>query len=358
MSTLEDTAPEPSALPGVSLVVPNYNGAKLLPRYTPSLLAAAKRYPGAAEVVVVDDGSGDDSLEVLRRELPEVRVVVHEQNRGFGAACRSGIEAAEHELCVLLNSDVMADEGFLEPLLRPFDADPDVFSVSPLILDSSGRPGKVTVNLPRIKDGDLRWDGVDPNELLRLSELPPEAPLTIYSLFGLGGAIALRRSRFLEIGGFDPLYVPFYHEDVDLGLCAWRRGWTVRVEPRSRVTHDDGGTINQHFAPYRVKVARRRHRILCGWKHASGAWLATYDRTLVRRALTKWLRLDRRYYAALWGAWQRREEALAARDREEAATIVPLEEAFERIRGAWPLSPGGGGAGEALCPSGTDAGRG
>lgn len=322
--------------PGVSLVVPNYNGAKLLPIHQPSLLAAAAAYPGPAEVVVVDDGSSDDSLEVLRTQLPEVRVVVHEQNRGFGAACKTGIEAAEHELCVLLNSDVTAEEGFLAPLLAPFADDPEVFSVSPLILDSQGRPSKVTVNLPRLKDGDLRWDGVDPDELLRLSQLPPETPLTIYSLFGLGGAIAMRRSRFLEIGGFDPLYVPFYHEDVDLGLCAWRRGWTVRVEPRSRVTHDDGGTINQHFEPYRVKVARRRHRILCGWKHASGDWLRTYDRTLLRRALTKWLSFDRRYYAALRGAWQRREQALAAREREEQATKVSLSDAFARIRSAWP----------------------
>lgn len=324
------------AFPSVSLVVPNYNGAKLLPLHTPSLLKAAEAYPGEAEVVVVDDGSSDDSLSVLRDQLPGVRVVVHEVNRGFGAACLTGIEAAKHELCVLLNSDVTAEEGFLKPLVAPFADDPEVFSVSPLILDREGEASKVTVNLPRIKDGDLRWEGVDPDELQRLSALPLDAPLKIYSLFGLGGAIAMRRSRFLEIGGFDPLYVPFYHEDVDLGLCAWRRGWTVRVEPRSRVVHDDGGTINKHFAPYRVKVARRRHRILCGWKHASGDWLKTYDRTLIRRALTKWLSLDRRYYAALLGAWKRRGEALTARAKEESATVVPLGEAFERIRGAWP----------------------
>jgi GT2 family glycosyltransferase len=317
-----------------SIVVPNYEGADLLRRYAPTWLAAAERAPGECEVVVVDDGSSDDSLDVLAG-LEGVRVVRHEQNRGFGAACHSGAMAASHPLVVLLNSDVAADPGFLPPLLAPF-SDEEVFSVSPLILDSEGQPSKVSVNHPYLRGGDLRWRGVDPQELLRLSRLPLDVPLEIYSLFGLGGAIAFRRERFLALGGFDPLYRPFYHEDVDLGLCAWRRGWTVRVEPRSRVRHDDGGTIGRHFAPFRVKVARRRHRILCGWKHAEGSWRSAYARTIARRVLTKWLRLDVRFYAALWGAWRLHGDALTAHDKERAEALVALEDAFERITASWP----------------------
>ncbi|MGE0707458.1 MAG: glycosyltransferase family 2 protein [Planctomycetota bacterium] len=324
-----------SELPGISLVVPNYRGADLLRRYAPTWTAAAARYPGPAEVLVVDDGSGDDSLEVLAG-IEGVRALAHEVNQGFGAACRTGAEAAAHELVVLLNSDVAADPDFLAPLARVFAQDPDAFSVSPLILDKEGQPSKVTVNLPYLRHGDLRWRGVDPADLLRLAALPPEEPLLIYSLFGLGGALALRRARFLALGGFDPLYRPFYHEDTDLGLCAWRRGWTVRVEPRSQVRHDDGGTIGRHFAPFRVKVARRRHRILCGWKHAEGPWRADYARTLRRRALTKWLRLDLRFYAALWGAWQLRPDALRGHEQELAQGSVPLGEAFARITASWP----------------------
>ena len=321
-------------LPGVSVVVPNYNGAELLPRFAPTWVAAAERYPGPSEVIVVDDGSSDGSRALLG-ELAGVRAVLHPRNEGFASACRTGVEAAAHELVVLLNSDVAADEGFLLPLVRAFDAD-EVFSVSPLILDSEGQPSKVTVNLPRLKRGDLRWDGVEPADLLRLARLPADEPLVIYSLFGLGGAIALRRARFLALGGFDPLYQPFYHEDTDLGLCAWRRGWTVKVEPRSQVRHEDGGTINRFHAPFRVKVARRRHRILCGWKHAEGEWRGRYERTLLRRAASKWLAGDLRFYAALWGALRRRGAALAAHRRELGETSVSLAEAFARIRAAWP----------------------
>lgn len=326
-----------SELPGASLVVPNYKGPDLLRKNVPTLLRALDAHPGPAEVIVVDDGSGDESLAVLRQELPRARAVAHETNRGFGAACLTGVEAALHPVVVLLNSDVAVEPGFLAPLLAPFARDPQVFSVSPLILDRDGRPSKVTVNLPRVRRGELKWDGVDPGDLLRLSALDPAVPLEIPSLFGLGGALAVSRARFLELGGFDPLLRPFYHEDVDLGLSAWRRGWKVLVEPRSRVTHQDGGTINRHFAPFRVKVARRRHRLLSTWKHAEGEWRRAHFRGLVWRALTRWLKLDLRFYAALWSALGRRGEARAARAREQAATRVDLvSEAFPRIRAAWP----------------------
>jgi GT2 family glycosyltransferase len=317
-----------------SLVVPNYNGRDLLSKNIPTLVAAARAH-GDAEVVVVDDGSKDDSVDVLRA-MADVRHVVHAQNRGFAEACRTGVEAARHPIVVLLNSDVTVQPGFLAPLVAHFARDPRVFSVSPLILDREGKPSKVTVNLPRVRRGELVWDGVEQDDLLKLSRLPLDVPLDIPSLFGLGGAVAVDRARFVALGGFDPLYRPFYHEDVDLGLMAWRRGWRVLVEPRSQVTHEDGGTINRHHARRAVKVARKRHRILCGWKHAEGEWRRAQTWALWRRALTRWLMLDVRWYRALLGALGRRAQALAAHEKELREAQRPLLEAFDEIRAAWP----------------------
>lgn len=319
-----------------SLVVPNYNGRDLLTTNVPTLVAAARAH-GDAEVVVVDDGSKDDSVAVLRAmERDGVRHVVHERNQGFAAACKTGVEAARAPIVVLLNSDVRVDARFLAPLLGHFARDPRVFSVSPLILDREGKPSKVTVNLPRVRRGELVWDGVEQEDLLKLSRLPLDVPLDIPSLFGLGGAVALDRARFLSLGGFDPLYRPFYHEDVDLGLMAWRRGWRVLVEPRSQVTHEDGGTINRHHARAAVKVARKRHRLLCGWKHAEGAWRRAQTWALWRRALTRWLLLDVRWYRALFGAFGRRAQALAAHEAELREARRSLLDVFPEIRAAWP----------------------
>ena len=305
---------------GASLVVPNWNGRELLRANVPSLLAAAQAH-GACEVLVVDDGSTDDSVSVLEREFPGVTLVRHEKNRGFGPACLSGVQAARHPVVVLLNSDVVVEPGFVTPLLEPF-SDPGVFAVSPLILDREGKVAKVSVNRPYIRRGELRWEGADPAKL----------DSVVASLFPLGGAVALDRARFLELGGFDPLYEPFYYEDVDLGLCAWRRGWKCLVEPRSRVRHDEGGTINKHFGRFKVKVAKRRHRLLMTWKHATGSWLRAHLAWLPVKVVTKAFKLDLRFHVALLQALARLPRALRARRREREATRVPLEEAFRIIR--------------------------
>jgi GT2 family glycosyltransferase len=318
---------------GASLVVPNWNGRELLRANVPSLLAAAEAH-GACEVVVVDDGSTDDSVSLLARELPRVRVVRHERNQGFGPACLTGARAAAHPIVVLINSDVVVEPGFVKPLVEPFE-DPAVFAVAPLILDREGKVAKVSVNRPYLRRGELRWEGLPPEALLALGASERAAPIP--SLFPLGGAVALDRARFLELGGFDPLYHPFYYEDVDLGLAAWRRGWKCLVEPRSRVRHDEGGTIGRHFKRFQVKVAKRRHRLLMTWKHAHASWLRAHLAWLPVKLVTKAFKLDLRFYVAFVQALGRLPQALRARRREREATRVPLDVAFEEIRrGATP----------------------
>lgn len=324
---------ETRALARASLVVPNWNGRELLRKHVPSLLEAARAHGGDVEVVIVDDGSADDSARVVETELAPARLVRHEKNQGFAAACLTGARAARHPVVVLLNSDVTVERDFLAPLLRPF-ADPGVFAVSPLILDGRGQVAKVTVNRPYLRRGELRWRGVDPERLLALSKRPLEERLDLPSLFPLGGAVALDRARFLELGGFDPLYHPFYYEDVDLGLAAWRRGWRCVVEPRSRVRHEDGGTIGRHFKRWKIKLAKRRHRLLMTWKHAHPAWLRAHVAWLLVKCLTKAFTLDLRFYVALGQALGRLGQARAARARERAATRVGLPEVFATIEAA------------------------
>ena len=101
----------------VTVVIPNYNGAHLLERNLPSVLAciAADRLP--ARVVVVDDGSRDKSLQVLQQRFPAIDVIVHPENRGFSEAIWSGVQAADSELVFLLNSDVELKPGCLAGLI-------------------------------------------------------------------------------------------------------------------------------------------------------------------------------------------------------------------------------------------------
>src|SRR5579871_766005 len=315
-----DPGPEAAPRDGVSLVVPNWNGRDLLLANVPSLLAAARAFPGEAEVLIVDDGSTDDSVAVLERDLKDARVVRHEVNKGFGPACNTGVAAARFRWVFLLNSDVRIDDpGILEPLVSVLRKDPNVFAVTPLVIDSTGRVTKISVNLPRIRHGELRWDGVPQEDLLALAKLPRERKIEIPTLFPIGCALLFDRARFLEMGGFDPLFRPFYHEDVDLGLAAWIRGWRCLVEPRCRVIHAWGGTINKHFRKFKVRLASRRHRILLSWKRAEGPWLRKHLLYVLRRLATRWIRFDVLYYTAFVQALWRLGEARRARAREERA---------------------------------------
>ncbi len=117
-----------------SIVIPNYNGARLLPRFLPSALLECQQYPAACEVIVVDDASTDNSVEILGAHFPEVKLHRHSSNKGFSEAIRSGVNAAEHELVFLLNSDVELLPGSLSVLAGYFEED-STFAVNPLILN-------------------------------------------------------------------------------------------------------------------------------------------------------------------------------------------------------------------------------
>lgn len=299
--------------PGVSIVIPNWNGARLLERNLPAVIQAARAHAGPCEIIVVDDGSSDASREVVRSR-EGVRLVEHERNRGFGSACLSGVKSARHELVFLLNSDACPDVDALAGLCRSFE-DPETFAASPLILDSDGSVNAVTIRVPYLRRGRFQYRDHP------LGAIGPGLPQR-YTLFPLGGAFMVRRDRFLALGGFDELFHPFYYEDIDLGLRAWRRGWHCVVVAESRVTHVGGETIGRAFPKLRVRVIRKRNRILFHCKNLTGPGdpLPYLARQLLR-SLVRLLRLDPSELLGTVAALPRLPTALARRRDERAAAV-------------------------------------
>ena len=272
------------ALPPVSAVIPNRDGAHLLRRTLPPLLRELPA-PGH-EVLVVDDASEDDSVAVLAREFPNVRVVALEANVGFGEACNQGLRAATHETVLLLNSDMEVSVGSLERLNQHL-ASPDVFAVGPQYV--SDRPGERRA-------------------------FADEGPVITHIGAPAGGGL-LRRGVFLELGGFDPLYYPFYWEDMDLGWAAWRSGYRVVHDLRVEFRHLESATIKRLYPAQYVARVRARNRCLFGWKWLEDRGLVRLHRRVVmRRTLGD---LARRHDAAsllgLWDALRMRPRAMAAR---------------------------------------------
>ena len=312
-----------------TVVIPNWNGKDLLEKYLPSVQAALDGNPDN-ELIVVDNGSYDGSVDFLRANFPAVRVIALERNLGFGGGSNAGFLAAKNDIVVLLNSDMRVDRGFLRPLLEGF-GDPKVFAVSCQIFftDSGKLREESGLTQGWWQDGGLRVrHRIDAG----IEDLYP-------CFYGGGGSCAFDKRKFLGLGGFDSLLEPFYLEDTDLGYMAWKRGWKLLYQPRSIVYHEHRGTIGKRFTDAEISAALKKNYILFCWKNIH-EWprLASHFFFAYTGALLSVLFGDaqgRPNLAALWRAFRQLPQALRSRWRAQALKTIPDTEAFLRPMGGY-----------------------
>lgn len=135
--------------------------------------------------------------------------------------------------------------------------------------------------------------------------------------------MAVSREKFLALGGFLPLLKPFYWEDFDLGVRAWRRGWETWLEPRSLVLHQEKGSIRDHVKKRKIRWALQRNKLLAEWIHypALSLLLTAPPRILIRLFL-RMLSGDVGYVSALLSALSKLPEVLRIRrEIREGATM-------------------------------------
>lgn len=320
--------------PGLSVVIPSYNGEALLRRYLPPLLSEVRARPDT-ELVVADDASTDASLDLLRREYPDVRVSRSARRSGFALNCNRGVGEALHELVLCLNSDVRVTPGFLGPLVDAM-VDPEVFAAAPAIL-LEARAGAGDADESRhatfLKGGLLHH--------LRLRQLDVgQRPLPVS--YACGAAMLVRRSAFMALGGFDTLYAPFYWEDVDLSYRAWKRGWRVVYTPASVVHHEHRATIARFHAEQDAEAFYARNQYLFAWKNftdrgligwhaACAASRALGSAGLGRLDAIRAVRLARESFHL---AWSRRAEERRAQVRTDRRVLAIFNESARLLSGA------------------------
>lgn len=214
------------AAPALSVVIPTLDGRPLLAECLEGL--ARQDYArDSVEVVVVDNGSGDGTVEWLRQRHPGVRVLALETNLGFAEPCNRGAQAASGEWLALLNNDAIPEPGFLSALVRGAAGD-GVAAVGGRILSADGADvefGGGGLNVFGFGFQHSSWQA-DFHETPAGAEMP----------FACGGAMLARRDVFLDLGGFDGDYFAYY-EDVDLGWRLNLAGHRVVYAPEARVRH-------------------------------------------------------------------------------------------------------------------------
>lgn len=232
--------PEP-ADPLVSVVMVTHGAWSLTERALRALVLHTKE---PFELIVIDNDSGDETPQRLA-ELRNAHVIYNHENRGFGPANNQAAAHARGEMLVLLNTDAFVHAGWLPPLLETV-ADPGVGAVVPRYLHLDGRLQEAGALLAQ--DGSVLTygDGDDPGRLAYRFRRVVD--------FGGAACMLIRRSTFVEAGGFDPLYAPAYYEDVDLCLRLAERRLSTVYEPRSVVTHVRHGTGGSDAA---IRASRR-----------------------------------------------------------------------------------------------------
>lgn len=312
-----------------SVVIPNWNGRDLLEKFLPSVILATSGHPGT-EIIVVDNASTDGSVQFLRETFPQVVAVPLSTNHGFGGGSNLGFKAAKNDIVVLLNNDMRVEPDFLAPLLYPF-SDPLVFSVSCQIFFSDP--------LRRREETGLTESWWERGSLRVSHRVDPEVDVPFPCAYPGGGSSAFNRRKFLELGGFDELLRPFYYEDTDLGLMAWKRGWKVLYQPASVVFHEHRGTIGRRFSPAFIDHILKKNVVLYCWKNIHD-WRMLFPHFLVCFGGACGAMIgrgtDARYtFPGVWRAFFQLPQAVRARWRARTLTVIRDREAFRRQKGGY-----------------------
>ena len=263
-------------LPRVSIVILNWNGRHHLAPCFETLRALD--YPeDRFEVVLVDNGSDDGSVQEVRDRHSWVRLIENDRNVGFSAGCNQGALDAKNgplrpEQVVFLNNDIHVDAGFLRALVAPvargvaIAATAKMFSWDGKVMNSAG--GGMNFHGLGLQRGYLE----DPSE---------EFDVPRRTLFACGGAMAMCVDAFFEVGGFDEEFFAYY-EDVDLGWRSWVMGHEVHYEPRAVCYHHHSST-SARVPLERLRLLQVRNPLLACFKN--------YDEANLKRVLPAMLGL-------------------------------------------------------------------
>lgn len=222
----------------IAVVILNYNGAEMLRRFLPNVLENSPE----ANVYVADNGSTDNSVETMKREFPQVPLILFDKNHGFAEGYNLAIGKVEEEYALLLNSDVKVSPRWLQPLIDYMDANADVAACQPKILsyrnmsyfEYAGAAGGFMDKwgYPYCRGRIFGTVEKDEGQYNSISDV----------FWATGAALMVRREIYIDNGGLDSRF--FAHmEEIDFCWRLRSRGMRIVCIPQSYVFHIGGATL-------------------------------------------------------------------------------------------------------------------
>ncbi len=244
----------------INVIIPNYNGAKLIAKNLPSVLDSLGDYPDS-QITIVDDGSEQVDYQELKEFISnlnnenKIDLIRSEKNKGFSSAVNKGALSKDSDLLVILNTDVSPEKNFLEPVINDFQNNDKLFGVG--CLDKSEEENGAV----------FRGRGIGFWEKGFVNHRKGETDKSD-TFWVSGGSSIVRTNLFKHLGGFDEIYNPFYWEDIDLSYRARKAGYDIKFENKSIVIHRHlEGSIRKYYSKSSITKIAYRNQFIFVWKN-------------------------------------------------------------------------------------------
>ena len=317
-----------SAIAGISVIIPNYNGEGLLPQVLPTVFVALNNSKVPSEVIVVDDCSTDRSVQLLHEKFPGVKIVQNKVNSGFSVTSNKGISSAKYDWVLLLNSDVKLGPDYFEPLLK-YTERSDVFGVMGRILGWEDDKIQDGAKYPFFHGVKIKTSG---NYLLKNEE---EMTNGLYSMYLSGANAFMNKNYFLATGGFNELFSPFYVEDFELSLRAWRLGYTCYYDHNAICRHKTSATIVSGNKKESIKKIYNRNKMYLHAIHLSSTKRYLWFLQLFFESIIQLIALKKYYIKALFLFLSSYKKVVKSRDELQSLAkdrdLLPVNKVVDKI---------------------------
>jgi GT2 family glycosyltransferase len=231
----------------IAIVILNWNGSELLKRFLPSVLKNSAQ----ARIYVIDNGSTDNSVEVLQSDFKDVQVIALDKNYGFAGGYNEGLKSVKESILCLLNSDVRVEGNWIEPITDLFK-NPEIGIIQPKILDEknpelfeyAGAAGGFIDFLGYPYCRGRLFSHIEKDR----GQYDDEIPV----FWATGACLFIRNELFKKLKGFDERYFA-HQEEIDLCWRAQRIGYQVWYTSKSKVFHLGGSTLS-NANPFKTQL--------------------------------------------------------------------------------------------------------
>ena len=275
----------------ISVIIPNFNGKYLLDIILPTVYVALAKVNISSEIIIVDDASSDDSVIFIEKNYPKIKIIQNHWNVGFSVSVNKGAAAAQYDLLFFLNNDVKLTEDYFISMLPYFDKK-DAFGVNGRVIGWEDDKIQDAAKLPYFQGGKLKT-----SRNYYYKERPSPEVFTFY----LTGSNALiDKKKFFEIGGFNEIFSPFYCEDLELSVRAWKSGWKCYYEHNAVCRHKVSATTSTMKRKKYVEIIYNRNKFIFHYLHLSGLRYYLYVLQTLLEAVLKLILLNTKYFQSLY----------------------------------------------------------